>query len=121
MTIWTKLFMEAQGYKICKNILYQDNKSAILLEINGKQSSGKRPKHQTFAISSLPTKSKKETLTLNTAQPMRWLEISIPSLCKAKSVENSETQFLDILGHEKKKTGMKMHIQKCIPKYKSKL
>ena len=31
MIMWTKLFMEAQGYKIKKNILYQDNKSTILL------------------------------------------------------------------------------------------
>ena len=41
MILWTRLFMEAQGYEIRKNILYQDNKSAILLEINGKRSSGK--------------------------------------------------------------------------------
>jgi hypothetical protein len=34
--------MEAQGYEIKKNILYQDNKSAILLETNGKKSSSKR-------------------------------------------------------------------------------
>jgi hypothetical protein len=31
MILWKKLFMEAQGYEIQKNILYQDNKSAILL------------------------------------------------------------------------------------------
>ena len=43
--LWTKLFLEAQGYKILKNILYQDNKSAILLEENGKKSSGNRPEH----------------------------------------------------------------------------
>ena len=42
MILWTRLFMEAQGYKIKKNILYQDNKSTILLELNGKKSSGKR-------------------------------------------------------------------------------
>ena len=36
MILWTKLFLEAQGYTINKNILYQDNKSAILLEENGK-------------------------------------------------------------------------------------
>jgi hypothetical protein len=54
--------MEAQGYKIRKNILYQDNKSAILLEINSKQSSGKR------------TRVLKEMFKLNTA---RWSEISI--------------------------------------------
>jgi len=42
MILWTKLFMEAQGYEIDKNILYQDNKSTILLENNGKRSSSKR-------------------------------------------------------------------------------
>ena len=42
MILWTKLFMEAQGYTIRKNILYQDNKSTILLVNNGKKSSGKR-------------------------------------------------------------------------------
>jgi hypothetical protein len=45
MMLWTKLFMEEQGYVIKKNILYQDNKSAILLEENGKQSSSKRTRH----------------------------------------------------------------------------
>ena len=29
---WTRYFLEAQGYKVRDNILYQDNKSAILLE-----------------------------------------------------------------------------------------
>jgi hypothetical protein len=42
MILWTKLFLEAQGYDVDKNIVYQDNKSAILLEINGKKSSGKQ-------------------------------------------------------------------------------
>ena len=32
MILWTGLFMEKQGYPLEKNILYQDNKSAILLE-----------------------------------------------------------------------------------------
>ena len=42
LILWTKLFMEAQGYPIEKNILYQDNKASILLEENGKRSSSKR-------------------------------------------------------------------------------
>ena len=42
MILWTKLFLEAQGYEIKENILYQDNKSTILLEKNGKRSSSKR-------------------------------------------------------------------------------
>ena len=40
--LWTKLFMEEEGYKIDENILYQDNKSAILLEKNGRKSAGKQ-------------------------------------------------------------------------------
>jgi hypothetical protein len=31
---WTRYFMEAQGYQVQDNILFQDNKSAILLEKN---------------------------------------------------------------------------------------
>ena len=42
---WTRYFMEAQGYKVNDNILFQDNKSAMLLEKNGKKSSSKRTKH----------------------------------------------------------------------------
>ena len=42
LILWTRLFMQAQGYEIEKNILYQDNKSTILLEQNGKKSSSKR-------------------------------------------------------------------------------
>ena len=41
MILWTKLFMEAQGFDIDQNTLYQDNKSTVLLENNGKHSSGK--------------------------------------------------------------------------------
>ena len=42
MILWTKLFMEAQGHEIKQNILFQDNKSTILLENNGKRSSSQR-------------------------------------------------------------------------------
>jgi hypothetical protein len=42
MILWTKLFLEEQAYDINSNILYQGNKSAILLETNGKKSSRKR-------------------------------------------------------------------------------
>ncbi len=42
---WTRYFLLAQGYDIKDNILFQDNKSSILLEKNGKASSSKRTKH----------------------------------------------------------------------------
>ena len=40
--LWTKQFLEEQGIEIMDNVLYQDNKSAILLENNGKKSSSQR-------------------------------------------------------------------------------
>jgi hypothetical protein len=43
--IWTLYFLEAQGYKIDDNVLYQDNKSSILLETNSRGSSSKRTIH----------------------------------------------------------------------------
>ena len=43
--LWTKRFLEAQGLTTGKCTVYQDNKSAILLETNGQRSSGKRTKH----------------------------------------------------------------------------
>jgi hypothetical protein len=43
--IWTRKFLMAQGIKIHNNTLFQDNRSAILLENNGKASSGKRTRH----------------------------------------------------------------------------
>ena len=43
--LWTRQFLEAQGYKIKENILFQDNQSAMLLETNGRKSAGKRSRH----------------------------------------------------------------------------
>ena len=43
--IWMKRFIEAQGFEIDLNILYQDNMSTIRLAENGKHSSGKRTRH----------------------------------------------------------------------------
>jgi hypothetical protein len=41
---WMNYFLECQGYDV-SSVLYQDNKSAILLENNGQKSSGRRTKH----------------------------------------------------------------------------
>eukprot|EP00804_Cyclotella_cryptica_P030533 CCRYP_020167-RC/>CCRYP_020167-RC protein AED:0.22 eAED:0.15 QI:0/-1/0/1/-1/0/1/0/594 len=43
--LWSLYFLQEQGCGTEHAIIYQDNKSAILLESNGKFSSGKRTKH----------------------------------------------------------------------------
>ena len=43
--LWTRYFLEAQGYEVKDNVLKQDNQSAIRLETNGRASAGKRSRH----------------------------------------------------------------------------
>jgi hypothetical protein len=45
MVLWTRSFLEAQGYHVKDTKVYQDNQSAMLLENNGKRSSSKRTRH----------------------------------------------------------------------------
>ena len=43
--IWTRNFLEAQGYNVGASTIHQDNQSGIRLETNGKRSSSKRTRH----------------------------------------------------------------------------
>ena len=43
--LWTRHFLEAQGYTISENIIFQDNMSTLSLKKNGRISSSKRTKH----------------------------------------------------------------------------
>ena len=43
--LWTRYFLEAQGYGVEESVVYQDNQSAILLAKNGRGSSSKRTRH----------------------------------------------------------------------------
>ena len=43
--LWTRYFLKAQGYRVSDNVIFQDNRSTMLLERNGKASSSKRTKH----------------------------------------------------------------------------
>jgi len=43
--IWAILFLEAQGYKVIRNVLFQDNQSAILMQKNGRNSCTGNSRH----------------------------------------------------------------------------
>ena len=64
MILWTKLFLEEQGYKVDSNILYQDNKSTILLEKNGKQSSSQRTRAMNIRYFFITDQSKRENVEI---------------------------------------------------------
>jgi hypothetical protein len=61
---WTQYFMKAQGYSIIDNVLFQDNKSSIILEKNGKASSSKRTKHINIRYFFITDRVKKEEVSV---------------------------------------------------------
>ena len=43
--LWTRMFLESQGFPVSDNVVYQDNQSTMKLQNNGKRSSGKKTRH----------------------------------------------------------------------------
>ena len=62
--MWCKYFMEAQGYTIDNNLLYQDNKSTILLAKNGRMPAGKASRHIHHRYFLITNKIQKGDVTL---------------------------------------------------------
>jgi hypothetical protein len=59
--LWSKLFIEAQGFEVKANIVYRDNTISMRLEENGKGSSGKHTHHfhiKFFYITNLINRNK---------------------------------------------------------------
>jgi hypothetical protein len=56
--------MKARGYGVKDNVLFQDNKSSILLEKNGKASSSKRTKHINIRYFFITDRVKKEEVSV---------------------------------------------------------
>ena len=44
-TVWAKRFLAEQGYKLRRNIFYQDNQSVMKMESNGQKSCGEKSRH----------------------------------------------------------------------------
>ena len=43
--LWTKRFIESQGFELETNVIYRDNTSSMKLEENGRMSASKRTRH----------------------------------------------------------------------------
>ena len=69
--LWTRLFLEAQGYKVRDNVILQDNKSTLLLAENGKASSGRRTKHINIRYFYMSSKVYDQTITAITYYPTK--------------------------------------------------
>ena len=118
MILWTKLFMEAQGYPIRKNILYQDNKSTILLETNGKRSSSKRTRAFNIRYFFLTDQIEKGNLSVEYVPTGEMIGDFMTKPLQGELFKKFKRM---IMGHDngrelgspaEKKAGKKMHVKK---------
>jgi hypothetical protein len=65
--LWTREFLKSQDYDVEDNVVYQDNKSAILLANNAKRSSGKRTRHMNIRYFSVTNRIKMDKCASNIA------------------------------------------------------
>jgi hypothetical protein len=61
---WTRYFMKAQGYGVKDNVFFEDKKSSILLENNGKASSSKHTKHINIRYFFITDRASKEEVSV---------------------------------------------------------
>ena len=69
--LWKLHFLGIQGFKVNKNIVYQDNHSATLMKKNGKYSCGKKTLHIEMRYFSSLTASNRRRSASNTALKMK--------------------------------------------------
>ena len=63
-TVWAKWFLGDQGYKLKRNIFFQDNESAMKLESNGKKSAGDKSRHISIRYFFITDVLKRENIEL---------------------------------------------------------
>jgi hypothetical protein len=112
---WTRYFMEAQGYQVQDNILFQDNKSAILWEKMEKLWAASIRSMSIFGISLLPIASTRATYHWSGVWPETWSETSWPNpykvLCSVSSETKSWEWFLHRIQDQEKP---KRRLMSCI-------
>ncbi|CAJ1935839.1 unnamed protein product [Cylindrotheca closterium] len=86
--LWTKLLVEAQGYPVEENILYQDNKSSILLKKNGRDSAGKQSQALNIRYFSMTDQVKKGNVTIEYCSTEKmWGDFMSKSLQRQKFLD----------------------------------
>ena len=82
--LWTRYFLEAQGYVITENIVYQDNASAIKLENHGCWSSGKRTRHINVRYFFIADRIKNKEISVAYCPTSDMVADFLPSLDRAR-------------------------------------
>jgi hypothetical protein len=72
-TLWTKMFLEAQGYQMRELILEQDNEAAMKLEVNGRASCSARTRHVAIRYFFVKDRIKQENIVVRHCPTLQML------------------------------------------------
>jgi hypothetical protein len=87
--------LEAQGYNVDKNSVYQGNKSAFFFETNGKKSSGKQTRALNIHHFFITDQVEKGNVQIEHCGTGKMVWIFLQSLCKARSSKDFGTICLE--------------------------
>ena len=87
--------IEAQGHQVQENTVYQDNTSAMKLEINGKTSSGKRTRHFDIKFCYFTDLVNREEIQVKYCPTKKMIADFITKLLVRSTYVNLGNQILD--------------------------
>ena len=87
--LWNKYWLDAQRYDVFENIVYEDNKSAILLENKGKASSSNRTKYINIRYYFLTDRIEKNELSLELCPTAYMIGYFMTNQLKVQSLRYS--------------------------------
>jgi hypothetical protein len=92
-TLWVKMFLEAQGYKIAENYFEQDNESAMKLEKNGRMSAGPSSRHINIRHFWIKDRAKEAGINIRHCPTLQMLGDFLRNHCREHYSKNSEMSF----------------------------
>jgi hypothetical protein len=95
-TLWTHMFLEAQGYRIQGSYFEQDNESAIKLETNGRISAGPKSRHINIRYFWIKDRSKDANITIRHCPTLAMLADFLPNLYRDTCSANLKLCYLDM-------------------------
>ena len=91
-----QFFMEAQRYPLKENIIFQDNQSAMKLEMNGRKSCSKKTRHVNIRYFQVKDLVEKGDISIHFYPTEKMISDFLQNLCKNLSFDTFETLSWDI-------------------------
>ena len=102
--LWTKYFLEDQGYPTKATVILQDNSSAIKLEKNGHKSMGQRSRHINIRYFFITDQIKKGNVTVEYCPTDDMEGDYMTKPCQGSKFSKHRTSLMNVNSSERSKS-----------------